>query len=129
MEYSGPYHYSLFLSGTEQERFIEKKVQDGVVTNFKRPVTKDKTPKIYVLKHKGKIVYVGYASQSIGKRLGQGVRAKGLNGYYGYKWKQVSEVELLVFIFNKELKGNKHKKDEPIIAFTEAIEAENSVFN
>ena len=124
MEYSGPYQYRLFLSGTKQQRFIYKKVQDSVVTNFKSPVTLKKTPKIYLLKYNNTIVYVGYAGQSIGTRLGQGIRASGTNGYYGYKWKQVSEIELLVFVFNKTLKGNKHIYDTPFIEFTEAVEAE-----
>ena len=124
MEYSGPYRYTLFLSGPEKERFIEIKVQDGKVTNFKRPVTLDKTPKIYILKYQDQIVYVGYASQSIGTRLGQGLRAAGLNGYHGYKWKQVEQLELLVFVFDKTIKGSKHEDDVPYIAFAEAVEAE-----
>jgi len=124
MEYSGPYCYTLQLSGDENKRVISKKVYIGKVSKFKIPVTKDKIPKIYVLKHNKQVVYVGYASQSIGKRLGQGVGANGLNGYHGYKWKQVSELELLVFVFNKELKGNKHIGDKPFIDFAEAVEAE-----
>lgn len=124
MEYSGPYSYTLHLTGEEDKRAIEKKTCNGVVSNFKQPVTLDKTPKIYILKHSGNIVYVGYASQSIGTRLGQGMRAAGLNGYHGYKWKQVEQLELLVFVFDKTLKGNKHKDDMPYIAFAEAVEAE-----
>ena len=67
---------------------------------------------------------MGYASQSIGKRLGQGLRNSGVNKNLGYKWKQLLEVELFVFVFDKELKGNKHKDDKPFIDFAEAVEAE-----
>ncbi len=101
-----------------------EKSQNGVITNFKHPVSLSKTPKIYILKYEGKIVYVGYASQSLGTRLGQGIRANGLNGYHGYKWKQVNKLELFVFVFDKTLKGNKHQEDVPHIAFAEAVEAE-----
>lgn len=124
MEYAGPYQYTLYLEDVKQERLIKRKVHNEVATNFKRPVTLKKTPKIYILKYKDKIVYVGYASQPIGTRLSQGIRAKGLNGYHGYKWKHVSEIELLVFVFEKELKGNKHIEDKPFIDFAEAVEAE-----
>ncbi|SFN53725.1 hypothetical protein [Salegentibacter flavus] len=124
MNYTGPYCYTLFLSGEEEKRVLSKKESDGKPTNFKQPLTLTKTPKIYILKHEGKIVYVGYASQSIGTRLSQGIKAKGLNGYHGYKWKQVDELELLVYVFDKELKGGKHIDDKPYTLMAEAVEAE-----
>ncbi len=124
MKYDGPFRYTLILSGAEDKRVISKKIFKGVVSTFRKPLTKDKTPKIYILKLKEEIVYVGYASQSIGKRLRQGIKAKGLNGYYGYKWKQASELELLVFVFEQDLKGNQHADDKPHIALAEAVEAE-----
>ena len=124
MLYKGPYCYTLLLTGNENNRVISKKIYDGKETNFKTPVTKDRTPKIYILKYKKKIVYVGYASQSIGKRLGQGIRAAGINGYHGYKWKQHDEIELLIFVFKQQLKGSKHDDDKPYVNLAEAIEAE-----
>lgn len=124
MEYSGPYQYTLFLSGPKETRFIEKKEQNGVVTNFKYPVTKKLAPKIYILKQQGQIVYVGYASQSIGTRLWQGMSANGSKGYHGYKWREVEQLGLLVFVFDKTINGSKHQDDVPYIAFAEAVEAE-----
>lgn len=124
MTYTGPYCYTLFLSGKELKRVIAKKECDGRPSNFKRPVTLNKTPKIYILKSEAKIVYVGYASQAIGTRLGQGIKAKGLNGYHGYKWKQLDQVELLVYVFDQELKGSKHQDDKPYSLLAEAVEAE-----
>ena len=124
MQYTGPYCYHLSLAGEEQSRFIKKKTYKGVVTNLKSPVTLKHRPKIYIIKHNKEIVYVGYASQSIGVRLGQGIRAKGTHGYYGYKWKQCNELKLYVFVFDQLLKGNKHKDDKPYIDFTKAVEAE-----
>lgn len=124
MKYSGPYCYTLFLSGEENKRVIAKKECDGEPGNFSGKVNLKKTPKIYILIAKDKIVYIGYASQAIGTRLGQGIRAGGLNGYHGYKWKQVDELELFVFVFDQELNGSKHKDDEPFILLAEGIEAE-----
>ncbi|MCG1035516.1 hypothetical protein [Polaribacter sargassicola] len=92
MEYKGPYYYTLQLSGNEDKRVLSPKVYNGKVSNFKSTVTKKQTPKIYIVKHKNKIVYVGYASQSIGKRLGQGLRNSGVNKNLGYKWKELLEV-------------------------------------
>lgn len=124
MTYTGPYVYTLMLSGAENKRVISKKICGDRVSNFKAPVTHERTPKIYVLQHKEQIVYVGYASQSIGTRLGQGMRAAGLKGNHGYKWKQVDELELYVFVFDHHLKGSKHKEDQAFVYLGEAVEAE-----
>ncbi|MBI6117950.1 hypothetical protein [Salegentibacter maritimus] len=124
MKYTGPYCYTLFLSGENGKRVISKKECNGVTSNFQKPVTLSKTPKIYILKHEGEIVYVGYASQAIGTRLSQGIKAKGLNGYHGYKWKQVDQLELFVYVFDKEIKGGKHLDDKPFTLLAEAVEAE-----
>ena len=56
MEYSGPYCYTLFLSGKEDKRIISKKICESKESNFKLEVTKKQTPKIYIVKHKNKIV-------------------------------------------------------------------------
>ena len=124
IEFKGPYCYTLFLEGETKKRIITKKVCNGITTNFKHPVTLVKTPKIYLLKADKEIVYVGYASQSIGSRMGQGIRAVGLNGYHGYKWKSLDELELIVFVSNRLIKGSRAKVDIPFIAYAEAVEAE-----
>lgn len=124
MEYKGPFCYVLCLSGSEEKRVLYKKDLEGNVIKFKHPVTKNRTPKIYILKQEEEIVYVGYASQSIGTRLGQGIRANGANGYHGYKWKQALELILYVFVFDHLLIGKKNKEDEPYVLMAEAVEAE-----
>ncbi|MBQ4915275.1 hypothetical protein J8L85_12555 [Maribacter sp. MMG018] len=123
MEYKGPYCYTLWLSGSEEKRVLSKNDLEGYATTFKHPVTQNKTPKIYILKQEEEIVYVGYASQSIGTRLAQGIRASGLNGYHGYKWKQANELNLLVFVFDHTLQGDKDA-DKPYVQFAESVEAE-----
>ena len=124
MLYKGPYCYILLLTGDENNRVISKKIYDGKETSFKTPVTKDRTPKIYILKYNKQIVYIGYTSQSISVRLYNGLKATGLNGYHGYKWKKHDEIELLVFVFKQQLNGSKHDDDKPYVNLAEAIEAE-----
>lgn len=60
---------------------------------------RSKQQKIYVIKSKEEFIYVGYASQSLMTRFGQGFRAAGKNGYHGYKWKKLEKVEVHVFVF------------------------------
>lgn len=122
MNYTGPYTYNLFLGSNAKKSFIERKEQNCIVTNFKFPVTAKKRPKIYIVKAGEVIVYVGYASQSIGSRLSHGFRANGDKGYYGYKWKdKYDAVELHVFVFDAFIGNDEDKKHK---AFVEAVEAE-----
>ena len=66
---------------------------------FTSPDILDDRPKLYIVK-KGKIIYyVGITIQDIRKRLRYGFIATGNHGYYGYKWKSLDMVELLVWCF------------------------------
>jgi hypothetical protein len=124
MNYSGPYRHKLILAGSEENRAIAAILKDGKQVHFSSPLTKNKVPKIYVIKIDGEVVYIGFTSQSVTSRLNYGLKANGKNGYYGYQWRnKTDEVELLVFVFDKLLTGNKDldKKDRE---FVEAIEAE-----
>lgn len=75
--------------------------------------TADNCPKLYVVKQGQEIIYVGITKQDIRKRLRYGITARGEHGYNGYKWKRLTEVELLIWTFP----GGK-------IEDTEAIEGE-----
>jgi len=122
LQYQQSFKYQLFIGNKEGEKIIERKEKNGVNCNFKSPVTDKNRPKIYVLKLEGNILYIGYTSQSISSRLGSGLRASGINGYHGYKWKHNHKVGLLLFVFNPFSKDDKVKKEEK--SFIEAIEAE-----
>jgi hypothetical protein len=125
MEYKGPFTYDLFLSFRDKKALLERKEQDGQVCNFQKPVTEDGFPKLYIIRTTERdIAYVGYTVQSINARLYYGFNASGKSGYHGYKWvKELTKAQLLVFVFNKRLTGNKDL-DHDDIAFVEAIEAE-----
>jgi len=80
---------------------------------FLYPDTSDKLPKLYIVKHDKEIYYVGITSQHIRERLRYGFSAKGEHGYYGYKWKGLDSIELLIWSFPDSTKDH-----------VEAIEAE-----
>ena len=120
--FKGSYNYTLFLEGSVNNRFIKYKVKNGKKGNFEYPVTKVKTPKIYIVQHSNKIVYVGYAGQPIANRLRGGLVANGKNGYHGYCWKKYDEVTLRIFVF-EPFQGDQSKDKEHKL-FVEAIEAE-----
>jgi len=72
------------------------------VKSFTQPDTKNKLPKLYVVKSGSEVIYVGLTSQSIKTRLRDGLQAQGEKGYYGYKWKDLSEVDILIWCFPQE---------------------------
>jgi len=77
----------------------------------------EKVPKIYILKYKKEIIYVGITKMPLSSRFGAGLVASGKNGYHGYAWKQLSVkgesdlIDLYVYSFKSK-------------EWTEAIEAE-----
>ena len=91
-------HYSLITREDLGRCFFELKSKkpDG---DFSEKLVRSRQPKIYLVRSEDSFLYVGYASQSIKTRLGQGFRANGERGYHGYKWKNLEEVELIVFVF------------------------------
>ncbi|MDM1402195.1 hypothetical protein HX033_16110 [Myroides odoratimimus] len=124
MKFPLPHRYALMLEETQSAHKTMLILEDDKTIRFSPQLTKNKVPKIYVIKIKGEVVYIGYTSQSIRTRLNSGLKANGLNGYHGYKWKnEMNEIELLVFVFENVLTGIK-EQDKELIMFIEAIEAE-----
>jgi len=78
-------------------RLVPCALANRPVTSFQAPVTQSKLSKLYVIKHAGKIVYVGQTRQPMASRLRQGFQAQGEHGYHGYSWSQLSSVEMLVW--------------------------------
>ncbi|WP_296315164.1 hypothetical protein [Winogradskyella sp. UBA3174] len=122
MKYLENYICQLIIETKNKKRVIVKKEQNGVVCNFKTPITDTNRPKIYVLKSVNDIHYVGYTNQSVSTRLSAGLRASGKNGYHGYKWKDIDNVDLLIFVFEKFSDDEKVKEEQKL--FIEGIEAE-----
>jgi hypothetical protein len=125
MDFKGPYRYTLLIQGNEGERNMHSKLDTkGNIVSFSSPVTLNKRAKIYILKDKESIIYIGYTSQSIANRLRYGINPKGAKGYSGYKWKDHEKLELLLFVFDKELIGDQNNEDKKYISFVESVEAE-----
>lgn len=122
MNYLESYKYQLFVESINDKRVIVRKKQAGIACNFKQPLTDKNRPKIYVLKTDNDIHYVGYTNQSVSSRLSAGMRATGVNGYHGYKWRNNDKVDILIFVF-EEFSNNKDQKANEK-RFIEAIEAE-----
>jgi len=102
--------YRIKISGGSYQ-CLEANGEESNVFLF--PDTSGKLPKLYVVKHASEIYYVGMTRQDIRTRLRMGFKAKGEHGYYGYKWKDLKEVEFLVWNFRGSSDGH-----------VEAIEAE-----
>ena len=77
-------------------------VNGNATDHFIAPDTKAGIQKLYVLKNGNEIYYIGVTSQSMSSRLRIGYRAKGEQGYHGYKWiGKISKAELLVWCFTE----------------------------
>lgn len=72
------------------------------VKTFIQPATKNNLPKLYVVKSGPELIYAGVTSQSIRNRLRYGLKAEGKTGYYGYKWRDLSRVDILIWCFHQE---------------------------
>jgi hypothetical protein len=82
-------------------------VNGKTTDHFITPDTKEKIQKLYVLKNSKEIYYVGVTSLPMSSRLRIGYRAKGEQGYHGYKWiGEISRAELLVWCFTKSRRSH-----------------------
>ena len=96
------HHYRLILSNRKIVS-LEHKAKNNLFSEtktFLKPVTSKRLRKIYIVKNRSKIIYIGIASQSIANRLRYGFSAKGKGGYYGYRWKDLADkIDLLIWCF------------------------------
>jgi len=95
-------NYQRYRIKFKDKKIISIELNGQNVKSFKYPVTKNKLPKLYVVKSESNVIYVGVTSQSISKRLKYGLTAQGKSGYHGYKWKDLSEVDILIWCFPQE---------------------------
>ncbi len=86
---------------------------DGhIINKFSPPASSNGQLKLYVIKSGAEVIYAGITSQSLRARLRWGFHANGEQGYYGYKWKNLNIVEMLVWYFP----GAKLSSIEPVEA-------------
>ncbi len=92
--------YKLKIGGKNGERTIKKvnELKPNIgVSHFSGPSAKNGNEKLYIVRRDKKVIYVGVTKQPISARLRGGLRASGKNGYYGYKWRGLSEVDLFIW--------------------------------
>lgn len=59
-------------------------------------------PKLYVITEGSIIHYVGITNRPMSARINYGLKATGVKGYHGYKWKKAKgDLQLLVWAFPK----------------------------
>lgn len=98
MKIETPHKYRLVI----KTKNAYEVVLDGEERNgFRSPDTKV-CPKLYVITQGSKIHYVGITNRPMSARINYGLKAKGTNGYHGYKWKTAKgNLELFVWSFPK----------------------------
>jgi predicted GIY-YIG superfamily endonuclease len=84
----------------KQIRKITNFHSENEIKAFVPPLTSGKF-KIYIVTDKKNVLYIGTTRTSLRNRLRSGLRAKGLNGYHGYKWKGLKSVGLFVWCFEE----------------------------
>ena len=88
---------NLKIGSHKIEKIFDLKTSKELKSFFK-PLT-EKKYKLYILKKDNEFLYIGITRQSLRSRLHSGFNAKGENGYHGYKWKDLKNVELFVWTF------------------------------
>ncbi len=79
---------------------VELNLHGVLYRTFRDPDTRNRLPKLYVVRSGPDPVYVGQTTQAMSTRLRQGLRARGEHGYYGYMWRHLPEVKILVWCFS-----------------------------
>ena len=109
------YSFRLILSNTRIKKYIDL-LTNTAIKKFTHPLTSNQY-KIYVIKSKEEVLYIGTTKSSIKSRLRAGLLAKGKNGYHGYKWKDYNSVILIIWCF-EELNKPQIENIEAELAFT-----------
>ncbi len=98
-----PNRYRIGL-GNREIKSIE--IDGQKVQGFKHHDNDGKVWKMYMVKSGEEVAYIGATTQGIRNRLRSGllkVEGKGVyHGYHGYKWQDLSEVEILIWCLPTE---------------------------
>lgn len=107
-----PIEYELIIKNSSYKLF-----RNNEVTKFSEPITKNGVAKLYTISAQRKLFYVGITKQSFSARLNYGLKAKGKNGYHGYKWKEIKQpFTLTIWTMKNNIKNDTIKEMEIIEA-------------
>ena len=99
MKIESPNKYRLVI---KPKNTYEVVLHDQKQTGFHQPETKV-CPKLYVIAEGKSIHYVGITNRPMSARINYGLKATGVRGYHGYKWKNIKgDLQLFVWAFPKE---------------------------
>jgi hypothetical protein len=110
-----PDSFELIISNNQIKKITNLPSGEEIET-FPHPLTSEEQYKIYIVKNKEQVLYIGTTQSSIRNRLRSGLSAKGQNGYHGYKWKGLPSVKLFVWCF-EELNQPQIENIEAELAF------------
>lgn len=113
-----PQHYQGFISA---RRFVVKRCGRVDASKFQDPATND-GQKLYAVRARGKLVYVGITREMMSARLRLGLKPAKGQSKYRYKWRCLKgRLHLFVWVM-QPVKGRAAKKCDEQHA--EAVEAE-----
>jgi len=93
------HNYKLELSDQRIDRWINLE-SNTIIRTLGKPLTSS-IYKIYVLHSikKQEILYIGTTKMSLKSRINGGLKANGNNGYHGYQWKNLNEINISIWVF------------------------------
>jgi len=98
MKITGPDKFKIIIKSLKKFEIVSPE-GDGKVHG---KAAESKRPKLYVISHNKKIVYVGITRQNIRNRLRIGFKANGKDGFYGYAWRRVlKEADMAIWYDEK----------------------------
>lgn len=87
----------------KNRQIVSIEINGNQVRSFIQPDNHSKLPKLYIVKSGSEVIYIGQTTQDMRARLRQGLTAQGKTGYYGYMWKDLPRVDILIWCFpNRE---------------------------
>ncbi|MEI6378099.1 MAG: hypothetical protein WCO55_00425 [Candidatus Falkowbacteria bacterium] len=114
MKIIGPEYFKLKINNSKSFDLLP---QMDIVYSTKKGV-----PKLYIVSHNKKPIYVGITTQPIRSRINYGFSAVGRGGYHGYKWRNnYKEVDLNIWIHQ----DGDNKEDVEIIEAEVVYEIRN----
>jgi hypothetical protein len=113
------YKVKLEKSQKSENRTIAHVMNGHKKASFKETDRQSDLPKLYVVKSRSDIVYVGQTTQNMQSRLYNGLNAKN----YPYMWKHLKEVDILVWR-SKDKKVEDKETRKKIVKQVETLEGE-----
>jgi hypothetical protein len=106
-------NYHRYNVKLKERNIVSIERSKGKAHYFVEPDNHSQLPKLYIVKSGSEVIYIGQTTQNMRTRLRYGLKASGETGYYGYVWKDLPEVEILIWCFPDKTKD-----------YVEAIEGE-----